>query len=460
MKMKRILAVLMTAGLMVSALAGCTPQGGQTDAPAATPEGGDTAAETQAAGETSAEAALSGEDVTLRFSWWGGDERHEATLAVIEAFEKEYPNITIEAEYSSYDGYAEKKTTEFASGTAPDIFQIETGLGPEYHAQGVLYNLSETSMDFSEFDAEFLVQNGQFGSGSQYAIPTGQAGTALLVNKTLADEIGIDFSQPYDWDQLLEWGQMVQEYNPEYYLLSLNSTYGMPFFVRAWARQVNGEAILNDADMILNMTEEQFAECFAFIQSLYDNNVCVPASYKAPFGENEQEDPNWIAGKYVASTCYTSTVEVMSAVNDEIEYISGNLPIMESAVSDGWFNDCPQYIGIYADSKYPAEAALFLDYFFNSEEAARTLGTVRAVPPTKKAQEICEEEGTLSPLMKQSAEVSMQYNGRSDGGLTTGSEVNAILKDAYENVSYGTKTPEAAASEVVTLLNDFLEANK
>ena len=70
----------------------------------------------------SGESGSSDEKITLRFSWWGGDDRHEATLAVIDAYEKEHPNITIEAEYSSYDGYAEKKTTEFASGTAPDIF--------------------------------------------------------------------------------------------------------------------------------------------------------------------------------------------------------------------------------------------------------------------------------------------------------------------------------------------------
>ena len=44
----------------------------------------------------------------LRFSWWGGDERNEATLKVIEAYEKEHPNVTIEAEYSGDDGYQAK----------------------------------------------------------------------------------------------------------------------------------------------------------------------------------------------------------------------------------------------------------------------------------------------------------------------------------------------------------------
>lgn len=36
---------------------------------------------------------------TLRFSWWGGDDRHEATLKAIELWNKKYPDIKIEPEY-------------------------------------------------------------------------------------------------------------------------------------------------------------------------------------------------------------------------------------------------------------------------------------------------------------------------------------------------------------------------
>lgn len=99
--MKKVVALTMAAALLgTTLLTGCGSSSGGSG------------------NNESGENGSSDENVTLRFSWWGGDERHEATLAVIEAYEKEHPNITIEAEYSSADGYAEKKTTEFASGTA------------------------------------------------------------------------------------------------------------------------------------------------------------------------------------------------------------------------------------------------------------------------------------------------------------------------------------------------------
>ena len=42
------------------------------------------------------------EQVTLRFSWWGGDSRHRATVDAIERMELN-PHVTIKAEYSGWD---------------------------------------------------------------------------------------------------------------------------------------------------------------------------------------------------------------------------------------------------------------------------------------------------------------------------------------------------------------------
>jgi len=141
-----------------------------------------------------------------------------------------------------------------------------------------------------------------------------------------------------------------------------------------------------------------------------------------------------------------------------VEYMPGRLPVMANAKSDGWFNDCPQYMGIYAETKYPEQAAKFLNFFFNSEEAASILGTVRSVPPTAMAQKIVTDEGKLNALTANCVEMSLTYNGQSDGGLTTSAEVKAILDEAYDAVSLGAKTPAQAAKDVVKQLNDFLAA--
>ena len=396
--------------------------------------------------------------VTLRFSWWGTDARHEATLKVIEAFHRQYPNIRIEPEYGAQAGYNEKKTTEFASRTAPDIFQIETGAGPEYQRLGVLYNLSSLAptITFEKFNASFLVANGQFGRRQQYAIPTGMAGTALIVNQTLAQRFGIDFTRQYDWEQLITWGQQVRAADPTCYLLSVNQVHGMPFFVRAYARQLVGQPIIDDANRRLNVSEEQFVQLFDYVDRLYKSGTAAPAAYKSSFGDQDQNDPNWIAGRYVASVGYGSNAAVLEAANRNVQYIAGRLPLLANKRDDGWFNNTPQYMGIYSGTRYPVEAATFLNFFFNSEEAARILGIVRSIPPTAFAQQIVTSAGLVDPLTQQAVTMSMNYNGKDDAGFTTGAEVTNILLAAFEAVSFGTKTPQVVAREVVTQINDFL----
>lgn len=444
-KGKIALGLALSIVMLGSVFTGCANQSGSSSS------GETSGSQSSATGNTE-------EEVTLRFSWWGSDDRHEATLAVIDAFMEEHPNIKIEPEYSSQDGYNDKKTTEFSTGTAPDIFQIETGSGPEYSRMGVLYDLSSIStLSFDKFDQNFIEVNGQFGTGKQYAIPTGIAGSALIVNKTLADEIGIDLSQEYDWEQLITWGQQVREYDPELYLLSVNTENGVSFFIRCYSRQLNGVPMIDDENKKLNMTEEQFTQMFDLIDRLYKSETCAPASYKAPYNPNkDQEDPNWINGKYVASVGFTSNAKVLMDANPDVEYMAGCMPVMADAKSEGWVNNCPQYIGIYAETEHPEEAGLFLDYFFNSEEAAETLGVVRSVPPTEFAQKIVTDNGQLDYLTAATVERSLSYEGFDDAGYTTSAEVSKILADAYEAVSYGSSTPADTAKDVVNKINEYL----
>ena len=61
------------------------------------------------AGSEKAKAAS--KKVTLRFMWWGGEARHKATLAAIQAYMKKYPNVRINAEYGGIEGYMQKLIT-------------------------------------------------------------------------------------------------------------------------------------------------------------------------------------------------------------------------------------------------------------------------------------------------------------------------------------------------------------
>lgn len=48
------------------------------------------------------------QDITLRVSWWGGDDRHKKTIEALKLFEEKHPNIKIKSEYGGWQGWQEK----------------------------------------------------------------------------------------------------------------------------------------------------------------------------------------------------------------------------------------------------------------------------------------------------------------------------------------------------------------
>lgn len=405
-------------------------------------------------------SALAEEAVTLRFSWWGGDERHAATIAVIEQFEEQHPNVTIEAEYGSSDGYNDKLATQLAGGTAPDIIQIDPAFLPSYALSeaGYLVDLNTTDFDFSLFDPAYytLPMNGGF-DGKQYGVPTGISGAAILVNDEMAEKFGIDFHTQYTWDDVFAWGKQVHEADDSVYLFEANKTM-VAVAVASWAKQAfEGKTFFDPDTNTVNFSEEELAQLFTFVKRMFDENVVAPVSYMAAYeGDNMQNDPNWVAGdKYVACLAYTSTCETIAAAAPNSTFSAGLFPLEAGSDIDGWNSNCPQVIAINAKSEHLDDAVAFLNYFYNDETAMATLGATRSVPPTARAREICAENGLISPLLAEACDVCGSYSGIPDDSLYNGSEAKQIMWDAIEEVGYGASTPEQAAQTVFSLWTDY-----
>lgn len=405
--------------------------------------------------------AESKEPVTLRFSWWGGDARHEATLAVIDQFQQLYPYITIEAEYGSSDGYHDKLSTQLAGGTAPDIIQIDPETLPTYVAANKDYfvDLEAYGFQVEKFDPAYLRQriNGCY-DGVQVGVPTGIAGAAMVVNTQTAEKFGIDLTKEYSWDDLIEMGKAVHEQDPECYLLSVNMACLTNMVFLSLAKQYVGDSLFNVADRTLNITEEQMTQVFAYIKALYDNNVVPPAANMTAYdGDNLQADPNWIAGKYVCAFAYVSTFNVMTAAAPDFTFYAGKLPMLADAKNGGWAANTPQVITVSGKSAHPEEAVMFLNYFFNDPTAMATLNTTRSIPPTAEAREVCAAAGTLDPVLAECATIAGSYGGVVNDALISGQEAKGIILDEIEQVAFGQMSPEDAAAECIAYLTAYAE---
>ena len=123
--------------------------------------------------------AFAEEPVTIRFSWWGGNSRHEATEAAAAAFMKKYPHITVECEYGAWDGWTEKVATQLNAGTAPDLMQFNWNWIYQFSGDGSkLADVAALGVDLSAYPEKILEQC--FVAGKQQAVPIGTTSSSIL----------------------------------------------------------------------------------------------------------------------------------------------------------------------------------------------------------------------------------------------------------------------------------------
>ena len=113
-----------------------------------------TAAQAESKEAESKEAESGSEDVTIKFCWWGGDSRHEATEKAVDAFMAKYPNIKVECEYGAWTGWEEKQSLAIQGGNAADVMQINWNWITSYSGNGTNFaNLEDYGdvLDLTQF---------------------------------------------------------------------------------------------------------------------------------------------------------------------------------------------------------------------------------------------------------------------------------------------------------------------
>ena len=124
-KLFSLIALLLTAVLLLTAC------GSNNTANNAANSGNSAQSDTQNAAQDDTAA----EPVTITYCNFNSSGGNEETLAkMVEAFESEYPNITVEVETIGFDDYFTQMQTRVAGGTAPKRGQL-------LHADGRTYRI-------------------------------------------------------------------------------------------------------------------------------------------------------------------------------------------------------------------------------------------------------------------------------------------------------------------------------
>lgn len=445
---KKSIGLIVATSLAAVSLMGCGEkvENGTADTVVSTQNTGG-ASDTTGSGE--------GEDVTLRFSWWGSDSRHQALLAVIDAYEKKNPNISVEAEYQGYDGYYEKIMTTLSSNTAPDIIQLSKEWLPDIQgAKHYLADLSVLPVDLTTLKDRLLEIAGTY-NGEPNVFPCTVGGSVIYVNTDFAKTFGIDLSKGYTWDEIKELGRSIHEQNEDAYLLTADADMLNRLFVQPYLAQKTGKPLIDEETYAINFTQEEATAAFQNIIELYEANALEPFGEAATFAGQADQNNKWINGNIGMIIDYTgSAPKYISSIDSPLEVIP--MPVTDDAKCSGVAYSGDRGFAINDNSKHKEEAAKFLDFLMNDPESIAICKTDIGYCPTKQSDDILISAGVVSEIQKKGVEIS-EPNSYTNNMISGNTELEVIRKDLIQEVIYGDITPEEAAKEMMEQYQEILD---
>ncbi len=451
------------AALAVTAmcLAGCGGESGTASSEAAaseetTQEG---SAEVQAeSAEAESTEAENDEPVTLRFAWWGSDSRHEAVLKAIEIYEEKNPNVTIEAEYSGYDGYYEKMVTTLSSGTAPDLFVFMKGWVPDVQAsQHYLADISALPVDLSTMDQQILDGSGSY-KGETIMIPVSVGGSAAYVNTEFAKEHGIDTTKLYTWEEIRELGKSIHEQDADSYLLTADIDVLVYMFLDPYVVQVTGKPLFDDETFEPNFTQEELQASIQNIVDLYEAGAIEPFDESAAFVGQINQDVRWVNGNIGMVFDYTSSY-AKYAGSTTADLAAMQIPQIADAKCSGVGYGGNRGICINDSSENKEAAAKFLDFLLNDPDAIEALGTNLGFCPTSVYQSTLVDSGVVDAVQVEAVNLSAK-DSYTQGDLDTNTSLLTSRKDILQEIIYKDITVEQGAAEIFEENQTILEELK
>ncbi len=407
-------------------------------------------------GSGGGDAELSSEPVTLRFTWWGSDERHRRTQEVIDLFQSEHKNITVKGEYKEWTSYWDSLATTAAAQEAPDVIQMDELYLASYAERGALLDLDTVGqhLDTSKI-AEDVLTTGVV-DGKQYAVPTGLAAYSIVANADLLKEYGIELpdDDSWTWEDLKEIGARISA-------ASGGEVTGVQSWgfdmggLNIWARQSGGRLFGDDGAVALE--PDVLVDYWQYLIDLAESGVAPPPAVTVERATASLDQSGTATNKSVFATWWNTQLTSLAAASGaDLRLLA--LPSESSAKSPGAYHKPSMYWSIFSRSEHPAEAALLVDFLSNSRDAAGVMLTDRGVPVNEDIR------GAIESKLDATDQAAVAYLNEIEVGPPPrvtpngASNIEKILQRHTEQVLFGQVAPEQAASAFIAELQAEIDA--
>ena len=436
---KRVAAIALASVMCIAVLSGCAGQP-SPQAP-------------QSSGAAPSAQAPAG-DVTIRVAWWGNQLRNDTTVAMLDAFVAENPNVKYEAEFTDWSGYWDKLATQAASNNLPDILQQDYSYIAQYYNKNQLANLSEF-VDSGKIDvsnvSDSILSLGKFDD-KLYALCAGVNAVGMLYNTRLAQEAGVTVPLRPTYEDINDISAKV------YAATGIHSVSpGGDVAIAMMARDAK-EVFYDVANKKIGASEATVLKYFNHVKTCINSDWHVSVDVLQESSTAGVEDKP--ISKGTAFNEFPGGSNMMAAhqapLEDELAMVM--YPKSSDATAENMYLRPAMFWSISESSANKETAAAIINYYTNSEKAQDVLQAERGVPVSTVMADylkpqLGEVQQKIFDYIAEVTKVAVPFDPPSPAGAN---EVSKLVDNITDLVRYGELTPEAATARFLPEANAIL----
>ena len=448
-KISRIVASLVCLMMVFSMFTACNNSQGASSETSSAPQSSSQPASESTGGESS-EPAEPGADVEPTEvevwvgDWWGPEKEHIEAEFPQDCGEGWSVNLVLQP----VNGYLDSAIAAVASGTGPDVLDLDTLMIPSAIDAGLISPLDDFMSRYGITRDMFVgaCYDAGVAGGKTYSVPNRYAGNVLFYNKTMFDAAGVDY--PTDHMEIADFRELCKK-------MTKDGTYG---FGLAAAKSDGANVMTSFVPFLWGCGGD------------FLNEDMTAAAINTP--ESVEGIKNWVemytVDKSVPDGCidYSITRDLFPLAQSQtiamIPLGDNNNSVLTTGQADGsipdfeW--DCcvlPGYgrnagwsFTIPNGTEKVEAAEYFINYYITPEVLARN-NTI--MPAVKGAQKL----GKWGDPMYDIFYKQMEYV-KNCPATPKWSDMQMAVIEELQKALTGAITPEAAAANMETRINSLL----
>ncbi|HET6739647.1 MAG TPA: extracellular solute-binding protein [Kribbella sp.] len=386
----------------------------------------------------------SSKSASLRFMFWGSDDRVKRFQKACTTFTEKNSSIKVSPEFGDIDAIETKITVAMSGKNLPDVFWVTSDLLPQLVAGGHVMDLTpHLGAGKGIDDAGFTdsIKAPGVVDGKQYAMTHGLQSIGMFAKKNILDEVGVpvkNYPDSYSWDEFAQLSAKIHAAKgAKFFGTDDPNTGGAADWFGAYARQHDQDMWAANGD--LGFTKDLMTEWLTYWKNLRDTQASVPTALALEQNPYFEGAPmiRGLAAYHLRNS--NQMLELQGLTKDPLVLMPcpGNGGTGSKAIALS-----PNMLCVAANSKSPDAALKFADYLLNDVERAKIIGTTIGAPPTQTVRDAITS--SVSDAEKQfltyigfeaGAKTRPVHNGLPTSGAFSGDMVKAWQNLAYDKAS-------------------------